>query len=125
MSKEIPADLPPSTQEVYRSYLDRASLTRELLKGKVKRYIETISQARGASAELDIGTAGELGASLLRLLRECKDSDLSHVQAAVYYFVESEDAKPDLDSNQGFLDDAQVYNAVCRHIGMAGHQVDI
>lgn len=44
---ELPPTLPQGTAEVYRTYLERAALTRELLTAKVKRYIDTISQARG------------------------------------------------------------------------------
>ena len=124
-SQELPPTLPQGTAEVYRAYLERASLTRELLTAKVKRYIDTISQDRGGSAELDIGTAGNLGAGLMRLIRECENSDIPHVQAAVLYFIESEDAEPDLTSDQGFLDDAAVFNAVCRHIGFKQHQIEI
>ena len=65
MMENLPNTLPSETVETYRSYLSRASLTRELLAAKVKRYIETISQARGQSSELDIGTASGLGAALL------------------------------------------------------------
>jgi uncharacterized membrane protein YkvA (DUF1232 family) len=45
------------------------------------------------------------------------------VQAAVFYFIESDDAQPDLTSNEGYLDDAEVFNAVCRHIGMKEHSL--
>ena len=124
-SHDLPPTLPEGTTEVYRAYLERAALTRQLLTAKVKRYIDTISQARGESAELDIGTAGILGAGLMRLIRECEDSHIPHVQAAVLYFIESDDAEPDLTSDQGFLDDAAVFNAVCRHIGFKQHQVDV
>jgi hypothetical protein len=120
---DLPATLPTGTAEVYRSYLRRASLTRELLTAKVKRYLDVISQARGQSSGLDVGTAASLGGALLRLLRECDDAHLPHVQAAVLYFIESDDAEPDLTSDQGFLDDAEVYNAVCVHIGMADHSI--
>lgn len=57
----------------------------------------------------------------MRLLRECEDSHLPHVQTAVFSFIESDDVQPDLTSNEGFLDDAEVFNAVCRHIGMRDH----
>ena len=122
---ELPPTLPQGTAEVYRTYLERAALTRELLTAKVKRYIDTISQARGQGAELDIGPAGSLGAGLMRVIRECEDRHLPHVQAAVLYFIESDDAEPDLASDQGFLDDAAVFNAVCRHIGLKEHQIEL
>ncbi len=119
---DLPSGLPSETRDVYREYLERPVLTRELLIAKVRRYIQTISDAARQN-RLDIGTAGELGAGLLRLLRDCEDSQLGHAQAAVLYFMESDDAEPDLDSPSGFDDDAQVYNAVCQHLGMPDYSV--
>ena len=74
---------------------------------------------------LDVATSSDLGRGLLRLLRDCSDEDLSHAQAATYYFVESDDAEPDLSSARGFEDDACVFNAVCRHLGLPELQVDL
>lgn len=113
---ELPSNLPTETVAVYKSYLERSLLTRELLLAKVRSYIQTISEAANQRRGLDIGTAGELGTALMRLLRECEDSGLRHAQAAVFYFLDSEDAEPDLASATGFDDDAEVFNAVCEFL---------
>lgn len=122
MDDNLPTDLPPETREVYTAYLTRPVLTRELLIAKVRGYIQTISDV-ARERKLDIGTAGELGAGLLRLLRDCEDAQLRHAQAAVLYFMESDDAEPDLTSASGFDDDAEVFNAVCRHLGFPDYSV--
>jgi len=115
--KELPSTLPDDTRQAYLEYLKRPTLTRELLLAKVRPYIQVISDSAKAKPGLDIGTAGELGAALLRLLRECDESHLPHAQAAALYFLESEDAEPDLESAHGFDDDALVFNSVCLHLG--------
>lgn len=125
MSDALPADLPPETVDAYRAYLAKPTLTSQLLIAKVRGYIERISEASHGEKRLDIGTAGELGAALLRLLREVEwqPEQLKHVQAATLYYIESDDSEPDLQSEEGFLDDAQVFNAVCRHIGKPEYSV--
>lgn len=119
-----PGKLPDEYKDAYLSYLKKTLLTREILIAKVRRYLGRISEA-AAQEHLDIGTASALAGGLLRLLRECEDKDLPHAQAAVYYFLESDDAEPDLSSEDGFHDDALVYNAVCSHLGLDELQVDV
>ena len=115
-SMDLPNTLPEKTREAYRGYLLQPSLTRELLIAKVRKYVDTLLSAHRDSQTVDAGTSGELGQGLLRLLRDCSDEALPHAQAAVYYFVESQDADPDIGSAHGFDDDAQVFNAVCHHL---------
>lgn len=115
MSDSAPK-FPASLQAAYDSYIQRPKLTRELLIARVRKYTDTVMQASKEN-QLDLGTAGELGMALLRLLRECTDSELMYVQAAVLYFIESEDEEPDLSSPDGFQDDAEFFNCVCTFIG--------
>ena len=103
---------PPHLQQAYESYQQRRLLTRELLIAKVRRHTETVMEA-SREAQLDVGTAGELGMALLRMLRECGDEELAYAQAAVFYFVESDDEEPDLASPEGFHDDAEFFNCIC------------
>ena len=125
MPESLPAELPPETVEAYRTYLTRPTLTSQLLLAKVRSYIDRVSQANKGEGPLDIGTAGELAAALMRLLRECAPSELPHVQAATLYFIESEDSQPDLNSEDGFHDDAQVFNAVCQHLGKSDYLISL
>lgn len=123
--QELPADLPEETRQTYLGFLKAHPLTRELLIAKVRKYLDTICDASDDDQHLDIATSSDLGRGLLRLLRDCPDEGLRHAQAAAYYFVESDDAEPDLSSARGFEDDACVFNAVCRHLGMPQLQVEL
>jgi uncharacterized membrane protein YkvA (DUF1232 family) len=120
-----PDDLPEETRSAYQTYLQRPPLTRELLIAKVRRYLDTLSHAREEQQPLDVATASKLAGGLLRLLRECPDQGLLHAQAAVYYFLEEDDAQPDLDSSLGFADDACVFNCVCRQLGLPELALDL
>lgn len=120
---DLPFPLPEELQPSYRGYLSKPSLTRELLIAKVRKYMETLLAARENFQTVDTGTSGELGQGLLRLLRDCHDEGLPHAQAAVYYFVESQDADPDIGTAHGFADDALIFNAVCRHLNLPHLQV--
>lgn len=122
---ELPVDLPEETRDAYLGFLRGRPLTRELLIAKVRKYIDTISQASDEDQHLDVATSSDLGRGLLRLLRDCPDEGLAHAQAATYYFVESDDAEPDLSSAHGFADDACVFNAVCRHLGLPELQIEL
>jgi len=125
LMQEPPADLPEETRQTYLRFLKTRPLTRELLIAKVRKYIDTICEASDEEQHLDIATSSDLGRGLLRLLRDCPDEALPHAQAATFYFVESEDAEPDLSSALGFEDDACVFNAVCRHVGLPNLQVEL
>ncbi len=118
-----PRDLPEETKSSYLQYLSQPPLTRELLIAKVRKYLERLLSACDQLQTVDTATAGELGQGLLRLLRDCSDEGLPHAQAATYYFVESLDADPDIGTAHGFADDAQVFNAVCRHLNLPHLQV--
>jgi hypothetical protein len=122
---QLPADLPQETHQTYLGFLSSRPLTRELLTAKVRKYLDTICQASDEDQHLDIATSSDLGRGLLRLLRDCADEALPHVQAAIYYFVECEDAEPDLSSARGFEDDACVFNCVCRHVGLPELQISL
>jgi hypothetical protein len=119
---DIPESLAEELRPAYRKLLQKPTLTRQLLTAKVRRYLGTISEVSDEQ-NLDVGTASDLGAGLLRLLCECEEEDLRHVQVAVNYFLDSEDMEPDLTSPHGFDDDAKLFNAVCSHLGKFGFQV--
>lgn len=119
----FPPDLPPALQDVYRRFLPERPLTRELLIARVRSYLDTLCRADNRQDNLDVATSSDLGRGLLRLLRECPEEGLPHAQAAVSYFVKSDDADPDLGSLHGFDDDAVVFNCVCRHLQLPQLQV--
>lgn len=122
---DIPKQLPSELCHTYLKALNNTQLTRELLTAKVRKYLDTISTAAQDTTQLDIDTSSKLAQGLLRLLRSCSTEGLVHAQAAVYYFLDSNDAKPDLDSTSGFKDDAAVFNAVCHHLEMPELTIEI
>lgn len=113
---DLPETLPDETQEVYRKYLDMPLADREALTNKVQRQLESIEKASDTHKLMDVSTADCIGDGLLHLIRDTDDELLHHVQAAAYYFASNEDLTPDIQPLIGFDDDAQVFNAVCRHL---------
>jgi len=113
----ISADLPQETRPAYERYLNIPVATRAVLTNKVNDYLVTVLNASGENEFLDYPTAQRISLSLIKLLELCPEEHLPHVQAAVLYFVNSDDASPDLESILGFDDDADVVNAVCRFLG--------
>lgn len=119
----LPADLPPETRDAYERYIKLPQASRVLLANKLDDYMETVLHASGENEFLDYPTAQKINLALRNLLEVCTDDQLLHVQAAAYYFVNSDDASPDLESILGFDDDAEVLNAVCRHLGHSQFEV--
>jgi hypothetical protein len=71
--------------------------------------------------DVDPALANGLAEASLRLLgtlnEKTPETTRRLIQAAVRYFVIEEDADSDLDSILGLDDDAEVLNAVIRHLG--------
>ena len=109
---DMPSHLPPETEEIYQRLLRRPLATPEMLRKMVQHYLSVISSVLTDHESHAWSTADSVGNGLLELLETCPLYQLPHVQAAVLYFVSSEDAVPDVESEEGFDDDAQVFNAV-------------
>lgn len=122
---ELPQALPPESTEVYQRYLNLPTTDRSVLQNKIKRYLEEVTSASGENELLDSTLAKGIAHGLQSLIERAPETELAHVQAAVYYFVESEDASPDSESIAGFDDDFEVYNAVCDHLGFPELKVDM
>lgn len=114
---DLPPELPSETLESYQRYLGLNLASRTMLKNRIKNYLESLSFASGENEFLDLELAHKIRRSLEQLIEACADEQLPHVQAAVSYFIESDDATPDLGSVLGFEDDAEVVNAVCSFTG--------
>ena len=121
---DLPACLPEDTRETYQRLLKEKAATRHQLGSRVKAYIALIERAATNSPLLDLRTARTLGESLLDLVDLCPEEYLRHLQAAIAYFLHSDDAEHDFDSVVGFEDDVEVYNAVCHHIGRADLRIE-
>jgi uncharacterized membrane protein YkvA (DUF1232 family) len=120
---ELPPSLPWETRDAYLKLLEGPPTSREDLLERVSTYLQQIEHASGENEFLDIRSARALGDSLRALIRDCPQGHESHLQAAVAYFVHSDDAEHDLDSVVGFDDDVDVFNAVCEHVGLVQLQV--
>ena len=68
--------------------------------------------------------AQRLADALLKLVKDCEIHFLLHAQAAVSYFVDHDDAEHDLESPHGFVDDIEVFNAVCDHVGKSDLKIE-
>jgi uncharacterized membrane protein YkvA (DUF1232 family) len=113
----MPPGLPEGTRFVYQRYLRFDPVGKVALLQRIERYMGEIRETGAERQFLDISTAQRLALSLGKLIEVCGEDHLPHVQAAVYYFVNADDAQPDLQSMTGFDDDVEVANTVCRFVG--------
>lgn len=120
---ELPPGLPLETKAAYQRYLKLPLAGRAVLTKRVENYLETVGSESGQNEFLDVELAHRIGASLLKLIPECHDIHLPHIQAATLYFIENDDAAPDLGTVLGFEDDAKVLNAVCGLVGRLEQRV--
>lgn len=116
---ELPDELPWDTRVTYaRLLVEQRPGSREQLTVRVASYLVHIETASSENEFLDFKSARTLGQSLLQLIEQCPEEYMAHLQAAVAYFIHSDDAEHDLDSVVGFDDDVGVFNAVCAHVGL-------
>lgn len=125
MQDQLPIELPPEAAGTYIEYLGRPLLAREALVSMVEAHHLRLRAALPLHPRIDTVLARDLCEGLKRMLNQAPGPMLAHAQAAAYYFVESDDADPDLESMLGLDDDALVYNAVCLHLGRPDWQVEL
>ncbi|MGH0037136.1 MAG: hypothetical protein ACQGVK_19100 [Myxococcota bacterium] len=115
--KSAPAEARPHLERLLAQPLRRPDELRALL----DRYWEKLEEHRDEYEFLDIGTAWTLVSQCRRLLLWLEESPTSDrtrlVQAAVRYFIKSNDGESDLNSPIGFDDDAEVVELVARLLG--------
>jgi uncharacterized membrane protein YkvA (DUF1232 family) len=112
----VPKNLPPEALNTYKRYLEQPLAPKDTLSKLVNDYVATLQNKSKTNEMVDLTLAKSIAASLLDLIEKQEGDELSHVQAAVHFFVENRDYIPDLESIAGFDDDAQVLNAVCEHL---------
>jgi uncharacterized membrane protein YkvA (DUF1232 family) len=116
---DLPENLPWDTRITYARLLtEQRPARRDQLTFRVVGYLGHIQSTSKANDSLDTAAAQSLGNSLLKLIERCPEQHEAHLQAAVAYFVHSDDAEHDFDSVAGFADDLGVFNAVCDHVGL-------
>lgn len=109
--------LPTEAEEIYQGFLSRPLATVSMLHTMVEQYLEIVLPYLTDLDSHASRTARQVGGGLLTLLEDCPEEQLRHVQAAALYFASYEDAQPDIESDDGFDDDAEVFNAVCDLVG--------
>ncbi|MGE0492147.1 MAG: hypothetical protein AB7S38_23235 [Vulcanimicrobiota bacterium] len=125
MQDQLPIELPPEAADAYAKFLERPLLSREALAQMVEAHHLRLRAALPLHPRIDTVLAKDLTEGLKRMLGQAPGPMLIHAQAAAYYFVESDDADPDLESMLGLDDDALVFNAVCLHLGRPDWQVEL
>lgn len=114
---DLPEALPSKARTVYECFLAMPTLSKQALSSTIDRYLVSLGTASGENRLADLEKAQAIGAALKTLIEQCTEPEMPHVQAAAYYLINDEDAKPDLDSVLGFDDDAEVFNAVAEMLG--------
>ncbi len=109
--------LPAEAEEIYQGFLSRPLATESMLKKMVEQYLKIVLPFLTDLDSHASRTARQIGSGLLSLLKDCPEDQFRHVQAATLYFASYEDAQPDIESDDGFDDDAEVFNAVCVLLG--------
>lgn len=111
---EILEQIPPETRPSFEKYMNEPLKSRELLRDTVDERLEKVREAATKIHFMDVTTADFVGDGLKHLVTDAPDDLLSHVQAAVLYFISDDDLTSDYEPVVGFDDDAKVFNAVCK-----------
>ncbi len=122
--------IPDASKDLWSKLLaEELRPVHELVK-QVKGYQQTIAQRSSVrNADVDPTLANALADASMKLLTTIKDDTPDDrrlaIQAAVRYFVIEDDADSDLDSILGLDDDAEVLNAVLKHLGHEEWMVEV
>ncbi|MEW6284078.1 MAG: hypothetical protein AB1758_36025 [Candidatus Eremiobacterota bacterium] len=122
----LPPDFPTQLQPAFEKLLSQGEArTVEELRMGIRVHLSRVAQAaRGGS--FDPRIAEGIGNGLLALLDlKLEEPKAGWVLAAISYFVDSYDEEPDFESPDGFVDDAQVFNAVARAVGKPNLEVKL
>jgi uncharacterized membrane protein YkvA (DUF1232 family) len=115
--KEAPDEARPHLERL----LDQPLRGPDEIRVELDRYWEKLEAHRDEYEFLDIGTAWTLVSQCRRLLlwleEESSPDRTRLVQAAVRYFIKSNDGESDLSSPIGFDDDAEVVETVAVVLG--------
>ena len=122
--------IPNASKELWNKLLAEDLRPVHELVREVKVYQQAIAQRSTVrNADVDPTLANALVDASMKLLTTIKDDTLEDrrrlIQAAVRYFVIEDDADSDLDSSLGLDDDAEVLNAVMKHLGFEEWMVEV
>jgi hypothetical protein len=124
------AGIPDSAKELWTRLVGEEPRPVHELFRDVRAYQHKIKErSQWRDADVDPTLANALVEASLKLLATLNESSPEAtrrlVQAAVRYFLIEEDADSDLDSILGLDDDAEVLNAVLRHLGHDSWLVEV
>ncbi len=124
------AGIPAAAQPLWRKLIAAQLIPVHELFSQVRAYQQEIAQrADWGDSDVDPALARALVESSLKLLgtlgENTPETTRRLIQAAVRYFVLTDDADGDFDSILGLDDDAEVMNAVLTHLGHDRWTVDI
>jgi uncharacterized membrane protein YkvA (DUF1232 family) len=91
------------------------------LRAKVIRHVEELASEALDNEALDLGMAARIADALLSLIGASEDFNQQQrtaLRGAVDYFVLNRDEQPDLDTPNGFVDDARIVNDTCDAVGL-------
>ena len=101
---------------------------RELI-ALINDYADEIARVANQRGDLDINLADCIARCCITLLNEQWDDEGDHrkrlIQAACYYFVESDDEDGDLQSVYGFDEDAELLNVILEHLDLPDLAIQI
>jgi uncharacterized membrane protein YkvA (DUF1232 family) len=98
------------------------------LRQKVIRHVEELASEALDNDALDLGMAARVADALLSLISASADfspANRTAVHGAVDYFVLNRDEQPDLETPNGFVDDARIVNETCDAVGLPELKVRI
>ncbi len=115
------AGIPAAAKPLWEKLIGEDLIPVHALFAEVRSYQQTIQKRSWRDDDVDPALANALTEATLRLLSTLNESTPEStqrlIQAAARYFVIEDDADSDLDSILGLDDDAEVVNAVLRHLG--------
>ena len=122
-TQRVLGSIDPDAADMLRGYLALPLVSPDLLAEQVRQYLRQLEALADGGEVLDFELATDLASWSERLLDEIDDDmpdeNARLVQAAVRYFVNSEDADGDTDSLIGLDDDGEVLEAVAVAIDRA------
>jgi hypothetical protein len=127
--KEFLRELPPNSRELFWDLFRRKLVGKVVLRDELNSYITLVKATAASGGVVNKEVARDLARKLATLLKELNDGlgefDQRLIHAAVLYFVEDDDGEADFDSEDGYDDDVEIFNAVAERLGREDLQIDL
>ncbi|MBJ95981.1 MAG: hypothetical protein CMP23_16075 [Rickettsiales bacterium] len=127
--KDFLRELPPGARPLFWNLFRRRPVGKDALRDALEAYVRLVKATVLSNERVNQDAARALARGLALLLKEEHDGlggfDQRLLQAAVFYFVEDDDGDADFDSEDGFDDDIEVFNAVAERFGRGELAIDL